>query len=181
MRRVFLLLPLVLASAALFAPSGAQAASCWQRLIDDWRDGRIDNVYPLSCYRDALAKMPEDLRVYGSAENDIQGALTRRLAVLAAERRRMHHAQPTTTTTDTRKTATRAKRSTPQRQRPTRSLAGSTPAPKPTLRVVAAPVAATDDEPVGMTASGKIAIIGAVALVVGAVAVLSLQRARQRP
>jgi hypothetical protein len=60
--------------------SAAAAPSCGTKLIDDWRDGRIDNTYPVACYRQALAHLPEDVRVYSSAQADITRALQARLA-----------------------------------------------------------------------------------------------------
>ena len=66
---------------ALAATGTAGAAqSCGSRLIDDWRDGRIDNTYPVACYRQALAHLPEDVRVYSSAQTDITRALQARLS-----------------------------------------------------------------------------------------------------
>jgi len=79
--RAIVVAAVVSVAAALFAPAASQAASpCWQRVLDDWRDGRIDGRYAVHCYRDALSHLPEDLRVYGSAEADIQRALTLELA-----------------------------------------------------------------------------------------------------
>jgi hypothetical protein len=63
---------------AVTGTAGA-AQSCGSRLIDDWRDGRIDNTYPVACYRQALAHLPEDVRVYSSAQADITRALQARL------------------------------------------------------------------------------------------------------
>ena len=85
--RSFLVAALIGLAAALTAPAGANAASCWQRVLDDWRDGRLDHAYPVHCYRDALRSMPEDLRVYGTAESDIQNALARALARSAVDKR----------------------------------------------------------------------------------------------
>ena len=59
---------------------GARTAPCWQRLVRDWSDGRIDGAYSVGCYRAALRKLPEDLRVYSSAPDDIQAALQRKLS-----------------------------------------------------------------------------------------------------
>jgi hypothetical protein len=78
--RSLLVAALIGLAAALFAPTAANAATCWQRVIEDWRDGRIDNIYPIHCYRDALKHLPEDLRVYGSAESDLENALARSMA-----------------------------------------------------------------------------------------------------
>jgi hypothetical protein len=53
--------------------------------MNDWRDGRFDGTYSVACYQTALAQLPEDLRIYSSAESDIQRALlARSQATLAA-------------------------------------------------------------------------------------------------
>jgi hypothetical protein len=64
------------------ATSGTAVAksSCSSRLIADWQDGRIDRTYPVPCYRQALARLPEDVRVYSTATSDITRALHARLA-----------------------------------------------------------------------------------------------------
>jgi hypothetical protein len=64
------------AGVGLVAPTGASAATpCWKRLINDWYDGRIDEAYPVRCYRQAIKKLPEDVKAYSSAREDIQRAL----------------------------------------------------------------------------------------------------------
>ncbi|MDX6407096.1 MAG: hypothetical protein QOE13_167 [Gaiellaceae bacterium] len=67
-------------SAAMLAFSGvAQARTgCVSALLDDWRDGRIDGTYSVQCYQTALSQLPEDLRIYSSAESDIKRALLAR-------------------------------------------------------------------------------------------------------
>ena len=70
--------------ALAFTGAAGAAPSCGQRVLDDWRDGRIDNTYPVACYRQALASMPEDVRVYSTAQSDITRALQARLGVAAA-------------------------------------------------------------------------------------------------
>src|SRR5256714_2611398 len=69
------------------AYTGAAGAtpSCGSRVLSDWSDGRIDNTYPVSCYRQALAKLPEDVRVYSSAQTDITRALQARLQAASAK------------------------------------------------------------------------------------------------
>jgi len=63
----------------------AQAATkdttpaCWKILINDWYDGRIDGIYPIHCYRDALKHLPSDVDTYSSARDDIQQALQKRI------------------------------------------------------------------------------------------------------
>ena len=48
---------------------------CWVTLLNDWYDGRIDNVYPIPCYQDTIKHLPKDIEVYSSAREDIQRAL----------------------------------------------------------------------------------------------------------
>lgn len=55
--------------------AGAAPGRCGQTILVDSRDGRIDREYPVACYRIALERLPEDLRVYGTAETDIRRAL----------------------------------------------------------------------------------------------------------
>jgi hypothetical protein len=62
------------------APATASAKEdCWETLVADWSDGAISNLYPISCYRQALANMPEDVRLYSSASDDINRALSGRV------------------------------------------------------------------------------------------------------
>jgi hypothetical protein len=61
------------------ATSVTAAPSCWQQLVRDWADGRIAGTYPVACYRQALARMPEDLLAYSSAPDDIEAALSKRV------------------------------------------------------------------------------------------------------
>jgi hypothetical protein len=69
----------LLATVAI-APSTASAnEECWRTLVKDWSDGAISNLYPIGCYRQALANMPEDVRLYSSASDDINRALNGRV------------------------------------------------------------------------------------------------------
>ncbi len=73
--RRFAVLGAVLAAAHVVPPA-AVAAPCWKKLINDWYDnGRIDRVYALHCYRDALDHLPEDVETYSSLGEDIERAL----------------------------------------------------------------------------------------------------------
>jgi hypothetical protein len=76
MRR--LLLVLIAAAALLGAPT-AGAANCGTAVLKDWADGKLDRAYPVNCYQDALAAMPEDMRSYTTASDDIKRALLARL------------------------------------------------------------------------------------------------------
>jgi hypothetical protein len=50
--------------------------ACAQRVIRDWYSGgRVDDVYPLACYRAALRALPADVLQYSSADQDIRRAL----------------------------------------------------------------------------------------------------------
>jgi hypothetical protein len=77
--RPLLILLVLLATTAAVAigpePAAAAPKPCWKRLINDWFDGRIDNVYPVKCYREAIKHLPEDVESYSDAREDIQRAL----------------------------------------------------------------------------------------------------------
>ena len=61
----------------LLALPGTAAAKtpCWKQVLNDWSNGRAIGVYPLHCYRDAIRNLPEDVRDYSGAADDIQAAL----------------------------------------------------------------------------------------------------------
>jgi hypothetical protein len=64
----------------LMGTSSARGATpCWQTVVTDWSDGHIDGTYPIGCYRQALHSLPEDIRLYSSATDDITRALARRV------------------------------------------------------------------------------------------------------
>jgi hypothetical protein len=78
-------------AAGLFAAGTAHArSSCWEQVISDWSaHNRIKGNYSAGCYRQALSRLPEDLRTYSSAPDDIRQALQSQLTkspVLAAPR-----------------------------------------------------------------------------------------------
>ena len=80
------LLALVAIVAAAFArPDSARAGPCADRVIVDSTDGRVDGVYELRCYGDALDDLPEDVRAYSSAEDVISRALYARVAAVTAK------------------------------------------------------------------------------------------------
>jgi hypothetical protein len=66
--------------AALLPGSAAAGTPCWKKVLNDWSNGRAIGVYPLHCYRDAIRNLPEDLRDYSSAADDIQAALQAQIA-----------------------------------------------------------------------------------------------------
>jgi hypothetical protein len=68
-----------LAAVALVAAMPAAAAktdNCAKAVVEDWYDNnRVDNIYPLHCYREAIKLLPVDVRDYSSAREDILRAL----------------------------------------------------------------------------------------------------------
>lgn len=101
-----------LVAAALFAAvvhasPAAAATPCWKLLLNDWYDGRIDHVYAVHCYQDALHHLPADVQTYSSAHDDILRALQ---SAIAKQKQAGKTVQPnspvapqtsTTTTTET--------------------------------------------------------------------------------
>jgi hypothetical protein len=75
------LVALVLVPSALAAapttttPAGPTGKNCWSALIKDWYDGRIDDTYPVHCYKDALKNLPPDVKTYSDAYDVISRAL----------------------------------------------------------------------------------------------------------
>jgi hypothetical protein len=84
--RLLLLVPIATA-ALVFAPT-AGAANCGTAVLKDWADGKLDRAYPVNCYQHALDAMPEDMRSYTSASDDIKRALLARLRAT-----RTHHGE----------------------------------------------------------------------------------------
>jgi len=78
----------LLAFAALVLGSGVDrasaASSCAQRVITAWSAGKLDAKYPPACYRAALDRLPEDVALYSSAQDDINREL---LAAISRQRR----------------------------------------------------------------------------------------------
>jgi hypothetical protein len=71
--------------------SAAAAAPCGSKVVADWLDdGRIGTLYAPRCYREALAALPDDVRTYSTAQEDIELALLARLRSLAAKKSARH-------------------------------------------------------------------------------------------
>jgi hypothetical protein len=69
-----------LALSALLPGRAVAATPCWKLVLNDWSKGHAIGVYPLHCYRDAIRNLPEDLRDYSSAADDINAALQAQIA-----------------------------------------------------------------------------------------------------
>jgi uncharacterized membrane protein YgcG len=75
-----LVAPILVALVALSLAGPATAATdgteCGKKVLADWFDnGRIDRIYPLNCYEEAIDAIPDDLRDYADAEDVITRAL----------------------------------------------------------------------------------------------------------
>lgn len=67
---------LALLAALMTASSSAAASPCAKNVLADWRDnGRIDRVYALPCYDQAIDAIPADLLPYADADEVIGRAL----------------------------------------------------------------------------------------------------------
>jgi hypothetical protein len=73
------LLVLLVASVAALTVTGtasAKGTKCGQQIVADWFDnGRIDRLYPLHCYEEAIDAIPKDIRDYADAADVINRAL----------------------------------------------------------------------------------------------------------
>jgi hypothetical protein len=58
------------------SPAGAAAKSCADQVVADWYgDGRVDKIFPLHCYQEAIRSLPVDVLDYSNAKEDILRAL----------------------------------------------------------------------------------------------------------
>jgi hypothetical protein len=75
-----LLLGATLMLTALLLPGRAEAssnASCADAVVADWYgDGRVDQIYEIHCYTDAIRSLPIDVLDYSNAKEDILRALS---------------------------------------------------------------------------------------------------------
>ena len=70
------LLTILVAGLVALVPGTASAATCWKELVNDyWADNRVDSSYPISCYREAMEKLPRDVQEYSDAQDDLRRAL----------------------------------------------------------------------------------------------------------
>ena len=61
------LVSLALTGALVRAGAAPAATPCWKSLLNEWYSGRIQHIYPLHCYQDALKHLPADVSTYSSA------------------------------------------------------------------------------------------------------------------
>jgi hypothetical protein len=73
---IALVLVLSAVTALSFASAAGAATKCGQKVLADWYDnGRIDKLYPLNCYEEAIDAIPDDIGPYVDAEDVITRAL----------------------------------------------------------------------------------------------------------
>jgi len=85
LRRATLVALVVLAgfavSALMSAPAMAKQKTCAEQIVDDWYDNqRVDKLYPIHCYREAIDGLPLDIKDYSDAQDAILRALAYRQA-----------------------------------------------------------------------------------------------------
>ncbi len=65
----------ILVALSLAGPTAA-AVPCGKKVLDDWYDnGRVDRLYDLHCYDEAIELIPRDIRDYSDAQEVISRAL----------------------------------------------------------------------------------------------------------
>ena len=84
-RRATLLALLVVTGVAVAAltsaPAMAKQKTCAEQIVDDWYDNqRVDKLYPIHCYREAIDGLPLDIKDYSDAADAILRALAYRQA-----------------------------------------------------------------------------------------------------
>jgi hypothetical protein len=73
----------VLATGLASADAASKSRSpCWQLVLNDEYDGHIDGTYPVHCYKQAIAHLPQDSLIYGQLKQDITAAMLKSIAAL---------------------------------------------------------------------------------------------------
>ena len=73
---LLVLLVTVVAALTVTGTASAKGTKCGQEIVADWFDnGRIDRLYPLHCYEEAIDAIPKDIRDYADAADVINRAL----------------------------------------------------------------------------------------------------------
>ena len=76
LRSVLITAAAALGLLVLGAGPASAAKPCWYRVQNDWyRHGQVLGSYPVSCYVQAIQKLPEDSKTYSSAPEDIRRAM----------------------------------------------------------------------------------------------------------
>ena len=73
---LLVLLVIALAALTVTGTASAKGTKCGEQIVADWFDnGRIDRLYPLHCYEEAIDAIPKDIRDYADAADVINRAL----------------------------------------------------------------------------------------------------------
>ncbi len=71
----------VVLTALVSTPAMAKQKTCAELIVDDWYDNqRVDKLYPIHCYREAIDSLPLDIKDYSDAADAILRALAYRQA-----------------------------------------------------------------------------------------------------
>jgi hypothetical protein len=70
------------------------ATPCWRTVLAQWSAGSLGSAHTPACYRTALDRMPADLAMYSSAQDDITQALLGAIARQPAGSGTQARAQP---------------------------------------------------------------------------------------
>lgn len=75
-RRLLSVVAAVISVLAFAGPASADGSqgNCAAAVLDDWTKGRLGSGYSPDCYEAALDALPEDLRAYTTAADDITRA-----------------------------------------------------------------------------------------------------------
>jgi hypothetical protein len=75
-RSTRLALAVAVIGALALSGTAAGTAACGEAVLDDWFDnGRVERLYDLQCYGEAMDAIPSDIRDYSDAEEVISRAL----------------------------------------------------------------------------------------------------------
>lgn len=74
--RCVLVVAAVVAVAGSWAAPSHAAPDCATAIIEEWAGGALRPTHPLDCYDAALDALPEDLRAYTTAADDISRVAT---------------------------------------------------------------------------------------------------------
>ena len=75
-RRVITCAALAAIAALALGAGSASAKSCGSRVIDDWyADGTIDGTYSSQCYREALGRVSDQMKIYSDLPDQLDRGL----------------------------------------------------------------------------------------------------------
>jgi hypothetical protein len=75
---IFIAAALTLATTGTDTGATRSKSACAKHVITDWaNDGVVEGKYRPTCLTEAIRRLPDDLRAYSSAEEDIHNALQR--------------------------------------------------------------------------------------------------------